>query len=113
MSTTPSDPDMDIREEILSGFDYATVQEWALDDLDEILRSHVESPEGYGSVELSAVVRLKDGRWGTACGWADTTGWGCQCDFEAKAFATEDEAVRFGLDNARRDLLGYPQPEMP
>lgn len=56
-----------------------------------------EDNDGY------AVVRLKDGRFGTLEEWEDSSGHGCQCGASATAFPTMEEAVRLGLSEETRD----------
>jgi len=49
---------------------------FSLDDVEHVYAAFGESAEGYGEWSGHAVFRLKDGRYGTAYGWCDTTGWG-------------------------------------
>lgn len=49
-----------------------------MDDVKSVHSWFGDSPEGYGSKTLYALMSLHDGRWLFADCWADTTGWGCQ-----------------------------------
>lgn len=90
--------------------DFNDKKDFEPSDVAEVLKAACHSPEGWGSIDLAIVVKLNDGRWGVIAGWADTTGWGCQCGGEVTAFPTEDEMVRFGLTDEYRRWLGYEQP---
>lgn len=46
------------------------------DDVEHVYVAFGESVEGYGEWSGHAVFVLKDGRYGTAYGWCDTSGWG-------------------------------------
>ena len=39
---------------------------------------YLESPEGYGSIELRGNVTMSNGDRYAVDGWCDTTGWDCQ-----------------------------------
>jgi hypothetical protein len=70
-----------------------------------------DSPEGYGSLDFTALVELDDGTWAACMAWADTTGWGCQDDVAWKWATTRDDAIRYGLDGAARTKLGLDLPD--
>lgn len=52
------------------------------------------------------VFRLNDGRFLVASGGCDYTGWDCQASNNLTVCASLDDAVKYGLDEARRALLG-------
>lgn len=58
----------------------ARIDDVTAERISEVLAWHAHSPEGYGSVDFWAVVRLTDGQVAVSEAWADTTGWGCQAD---------------------------------
>lgn len=72
----------------------------------EVEAVHGESTEGGCSVDIVLLVRLTDGSYATCMAWADYTGWGCQDDAVWKVALTRDDAIRFGLDQRGRRLLG-------
>lgn len=63
------------------------------DRIAEVLHFWAESPEGYGSVDFFAVVRLTDGQYAVSEAWADTTGWGCQADAWWKVGPTYESVI--------------------
>lgn len=69
-----------------------------------------QSPEGYGSSDIVVLVELTDGTWAACMAWADTTGWGCQCDVQWKWARTREEAISQGLDRDARRKVGVPLP---
>lgn len=71
----------------------------------EVLHFWAESPDGYGSVDFFAVVRLTDGQFAVSEAWADTTGWGCQADAWWKVGPTY-ESVIAELSESNRSQLG-------
>ena len=46
------------------------------DDVDSVLSGYHSHPEGYEDSDTVAVVKLKDGRFGTFHEWSDTSGHG-------------------------------------
>jgi hypothetical protein len=72
----------------------------------EVLHFWAESPEGYGSVDFFAVVRLTDGQYAVSEAWADTTGWGCQADAWWKVGPTRESVVAELSDVNRARLIG-------
>ena len=55
---------------------------------------------------LVAILELQDGRWATINAWNDYTGWGCQDDSQIRIAPDRLTAIRNGLDNEGRELLG-------
>jgi hypothetical protein len=85
------------------------------DAVAEILAFH-DSGEGdlFAEWDGAGVFRLADGRYVSAWGWCDTTGWGCQDDADLFVSSTLDGLLRFGLTDEIRTQLGYPRlVEMP
>ena len=56
------------------------------------------------------VGKLADARWFALEAWCDYTGWDCQAGGRAYVAATQDEIVRFGLDNDQRKRLNLNLP---
>lgn len=63
-----------------AGFGGEPAEPVTADRIAEILHWHGSSPEGGGSKDFYAVVRLTDGTFAVSEAWADYTGWGCQDD---------------------------------
>lgn len=55
---------------------------------------------------LSAILRLRDGRWASVQAWNDYTGWGCQDGSTVAVGATKEQVIRLGLDEEGRKQLG-------
>lgn len=66
------------------------------------------SPEGGGSVDFIALVRLTDRTWAACTAWADYTGWGCQANAQWKWGRTKRAVIEQGLDREGRKRLGVP-----
>jgi hypothetical protein len=79
--------------------------EITLDRIEAVDAFHAESPEGYASTNVFALVRLTDG-WATLVAWCDTTGWDCQSGGDWRWAATREQAVANGLGNEERAALG-------
>ncbi len=73
----------------------------------EVVQWHAESPEGYGSVDFWALVKLTDGQYAVCEAWADTTGWGCRADAWWKA-GTYEQCVAELSEQNRRQLEARP-----
>lgn len=76
----------------------------------EVVRFRGESPEGWSSVLLYAVVRLHDGLWASLEAWADTSGWGCRDGVTWHIGNTQEDVERWGLDDEGRRALGIDHP---
>lgn len=74
------------------------------EDVLAVVAHHGISPEGYGSIDLWAIVQLQDGRYGMVEAWADTTGWGCQDGVVWKVCTSYDQAVSELSEVNRREL---------
>lgn len=80
-------------------------------DVEKVIIAWGRSPEGYGSIEMHGLFRLKDNRYACLNAWADTTGWGCQESGDSSLHPTFDHAVRFGMTDEIRRIYGYDQPD--
>lgn len=76
----------------------------------EVVNWHVD--EGSYGPEHSAVAlfRMDDGTFVVYSGWCDTTGWDCQSDARFTYHPTQEDAIRFGLEDQHREWFGYPNP---
>ena len=54
--------------------------------------------------------QLKDGSWFCARGSCDYTGWDCQASNDASVGISEEELIRFGMDDDERLRFGVAQP---
>jgi hypothetical protein len=96
-------PYVDVRaKEVLTQADRGEI---TLDRLVSVEAFYAESPEGWGSQNVFALVELTDG-WATIIAWCDTTGWDCQSGGDWRWAATREEAIRNGLGNEERAALG-------
>lgn len=59
-----------------SGCECGSLTAFRPEDVKECLAFYHRRPEGYASEEGGILVKLNDGRFGTATQWADTTGHG-------------------------------------
>lgn len=76
------------------------------DDIAEVVRyALIPGPEGYADEELTAVVRLKDGRFVAIEGACDTTGWDCQAHLDATLHDTEEDAWLNGITQDGRAAI--------
>lgn len=76
----------------------------------KVLHWHAHSPDGYGSVDFYAVVRLTDGQYAVSEAWADTTGWGCQADAWWKVGPSEASVLmELSPENREAVLRGESQ----
>lgn len=75
-------------------------------DVEEVLLHKGESPEGGGSIELEAMLRMKDGTFTTIDAWADYTGWGCQDSVQYRTHRSQGEAYMLGLSDRGREWFG-------
>lgn len=50
--------------------------------------------------------RLKDGRWFTARGGCDYTGWDCQARNSGDVAKTREDIIRFGMTEDERERFG-------
>lgn len=68
----------------------------------------VWSPGDESGTELTMILvgKLKSGQWFSLSAWNDYTGWGCQDSATFQIGASEDDVVRYGLDNSERARLG-------
>jgi hypothetical protein len=96
-----------------SDWEYVFAQEvtFKVEDIEYVFAEHNYSPEGYGSWNGCMVVALKDGRFGTADGWCDTTGWDCQRGTDSAVAATLEEIVKGKVSQEWRRALGLLIPE--
>lgn len=69
------------------------VEDVTAERIEAVLCWYAESPDGYGSVDFFAVVRLIDGQYAVSEAWADTTGWGCRADAWWKVGPTYDSVI--------------------
>lgn len=67
----------------------------------EVIWLTADSPEGYGSKDFAALVRLSDGQFAMCEAWADTTGWDCRSDAIWKIGPTL-ESVKAELSETNR-----------
>ena len=65
-----------------------------------------DSPEGYGSTDMHGLGQLRDGRWVALEGWADTTGWGCQCGATIYVAGDREQVVKYGVTQEQAAALG-------
>lgn len=77
----------------------------ALANVVEVTHWHGESPEGYGSLDMAALLHLEGGRWCAVTAWADTTGWGCRDGVEF-IVGDRDDLITYGFGDEHRRLLG-------
>jgi hypothetical protein len=89
-----------------SVYDGSRVEDVTADRIARVDLKFGDSPEGYGSNNIAVLVELTDGTWAACMAWADTTGWGCQCEVQWKWARTRDEAISQGLDREARRKLG-------
>lgn len=68
----------------------------------EVVQWHAESPDGYGSVDFWALVRLTDSQYAVSEAWADTTGWGCRADAWWKVGTREQCLAELSPENRRQ-----------
>ncbi len=54
------------------------------------------------------VFELNDGRFVSISSWCDYTGWGCQVGGEMMVANSEEDIIRFGLNDGERERLGFP-----
>lgn len=73
------------------------------DDIEEVEAWCGTSPDGWGSVDIVALLRLTDGQHAALIAWADTTGWGCQDEVEW-TIGTRDAVIRMGLGDRAAEL---------
>jgi hypothetical protein len=66
----------------------------------EVLGYLYNDDGGWGAYNLSAIVRLKDGRFGAYSAWADTSGHGCRCDVQTSVEPTLDELLNLHFTEA-------------
>lgn len=64
-------------------------------DVSGVIWLTADSPEGYGSVDMSALLTLTDGTFAVVVAWADTTGWGCRDGINWKVGPTLDSVVGY------------------
>ncbi|MYS15063.1 hypothetical protein [Streptomyces sp. SID4982] len=80
------------------------------DEIAEITDLWVISPEGYASLDVALICRLRDGRWASCVAWADTSGFGCQQGVDWRINSTREAAISQGLDKESRTHLGLALP---
>lgn len=76
--------------------DVAEVEAYWTDDADE--------------PSFAWLLRLNDGRYVSASGWHDYTGWDCQSGLSCKVYDDREDAIAFGLTLNERELLGLLLP---
>lgn len=54
------------------------------------------------------IFELNDGRFVSISSGCDYTGWGCQDSGEMMVAGSEEDIIRFGLDDGERERLGLP-----
>ncbi len=54
---------------------------------------------------------LKDGRYFSLSAGCDYTGWDCQASGDGRVAETEDEIIRFGMDDEERKRFGIANPQ--
>ncbi|MEO3856121.1 hypothetical protein [Acrocarpospora sp. B8E8] len=57
-------------------------------------------------LELTAILRLTDGRWASVESWNDYTGWDCRDGSTIRIGADRDSVIRWGLTESGRARLG-------
>ena len=72
-------------------------------------RDNCEQGHYYGQIQMHAVFRLADGRFGYLEASADTTGWGCQ-DGNSFEIADSLDALIPRMSDEGRALLGFAGP---
>jgi len=76
------------------------------DDIAEVVRfALIPGPEGYADEDLTAIVRLKDGRYVAMEGGCDTTGWDCRSFVDATLHDTEEDAWLNGITQDGRAAI--------
>ena len=85
---------------------------------DPLTRANASIEPYYGQIEMHAVVRLNDGRFGYVYAGADTIGWGCQDSNQFEVAATLAELIPLIGDEGRAMLglaegVGSSLPEVP
>jgi hypothetical protein len=86
-----------------------SVEDVTPERIEEVLHFWGISPEGYGSQDFFAVVRLADGQHAVSEAWADTTGWDCRGDAWWKVGPTY-ESVLAELSEENRARLSEATP---
>lgn len=88
----------------------ASAERFTHEDVAEVIAWWATSPDGYGSIDLLTVVRVKDGRFAFIDAWADTTGWGCQDGAVIRTATTLEELAVHGMTSEQCELLGVNRP---
>lgn len=82
-----------------------------LEDVVAVEGWYAESPEGWGSLNLYALLELNDGRYAWIEAWCDTTGWGCQ-DAVTVHVGSRRELMYCIITNEQLDIIGIPREEV-
>lgn len=117
MSTTEKD-DLNFAEEVQYAAEYIdrAVGLRPDDNLADLLRetvwesAYVDSPDGGGSTNVLGIGRFEDGRWVSVEGWADYTGWGCQCGADFYVSDSRDDVISNGVTVDMARTLGIAKP---